>query len=126
MARHKTPTNVLEASGAFKKNPNRGRPKEPKVTKKLGKPPYTLSDSQLKAWKEIVTQAPGGVLTFADRINVEMASGLLAEYRMTQTDFSAAKMSRLQSILATFGMSPADRSRVEVEPEKEKGNEFGL
>lgn len=130
MGAQRKPTAIHKASGSFLKDPQRGRARsnEPVVTKKIGKPPISLNIEQKNAWKELVDQAPAGVLTYADRINVEMASRLLADMRDNSEDaqeFTGVKYARLQSILASFGMSPADRSRVQVEKKKSE-NEFGL
>jgi hypothetical protein len=81
MPQPRKPTKVLEASGAFKKNPQRKRPNEPIVREPLGSPPDTLTAEERKAWMEFAEQSPTGVLTQADRQAVESASVLMAKFR---------------------------------------------
>jgi phage terminase small subunit len=111
MARPRTPTNVLEIRGAFDKNPNRRR-EDAKTTGEIGDPPTYLSEMERLAWAEIVQNAPISVLTSADRQIVELASRLMAESRVDFTEFTAAKLARLEAMLGKLGMTPADRSRV--------------
>lgn len=119
MARPRKPTKVLEAKGAFKKDPQRRRDGEPEVTDPIGAPPESLTALEVKAWHELVTAAPTGVLTSADRIPMEMAAVLLAEFRVDRAEFTAAKYARLQSLTAAFGMTPADRSKLSIEKPKD-------
>jgi hypothetical protein len=117
MGRPPKPTQVLEMSGAFKKNPQRkkARATEPVIDTLLGKPPGYFTDEQRAAWVEIVQCAAEGVLTGSDSVIVEMAARELVNYR---TGFcnSSDKM-LLMSILARLGFSPADRSKVQI-PQK--------
>ena len=63
MGRPKTANNILDA---FKKNPNRARPNEPKPESGFRKTaPGHLTDLEQACWEEIVEQAPVGVLTSA-------------------------------------------------------------
>lgn len=124
MARPRTPTNLLDARGAFKRNPQRRRDGEPVVREPLGAPPVSLAGAALVAWNEIVMTAPIGVLTEADRLAVEMAAHLLAEFRTDPTAFLPAKLMRLQSLLGTFGMTPSDRAKLSIPKAKERENPF--
>lgn len=119
MARPRTPSNVLDARGAFRKNPKRGdeRANEPKPDVGLGPAPRHLSKRERACWSEIVKACTRGVLFAPDRIAVEMAARLLAEYREKKQAFTVSKLARLQSLLASLGMTPADRSRVKVQSE---------
>lgn len=122
MARPRTPTAILETRGAFKKNPQRRRPEEPKVGTGLGEPPADLTALERAAWEQIARECAKGVLTGADRIAVEIASRLLARFR-EEGDLPGAKLAQLSSLLGRFGMTPADRSKVHVE-KKQPENEF--
>lgn len=115
MARPRTPTKLLDARGAFRKHPERRRDGEPEVKNALGAAPYMLNEQEMACWNEIVSYAPVGVLTEADRHAVELAACLLAEFRADRAGFAAGKMGRLQSMLGQFGMNPADRSRLNIE-----------
>ena len=114
MARPRKPTNVLEASGAFKKNPNRARPSEPKVEEPIGKPPMYMAGPAKKIWKEILKLAPNGVMTRADSVALELCANLLSEYRNDPAEFSAQKLARMESLLGKFGMNPSDRSKLSI------------
>lgn len=127
MGRPRTPTNVLDARGAFKKNPQRGaaRENEPEPNGDIGEPPQGITLDQHEAWKEIVACAPEGVLCKADRIALRVAATLYAEFIRNPADMPAARIARLDSILARFGMTPADRSKVGApKGGKPKGNAF--
>lgn len=126
MARPRTPTNVLELRNAFKKHPERAkeRENEPEVSDPIGDPPEHLHDEVKAAWSELVGQAPRGVLTASDRLAVEMAAFLIVKFRACPMDFAAAEFTRLQGLLATFGMTPADRSRVGVTKKQQQKNPF--
>lgn len=118
MPRPRKPTKVLEAKGAFRKDPQRRRDGEPEVREPLGAVPGDLNALQVKAWQEIVSFAPMGVLTQADRLVVEMAACLLAEYREDRGGFSGQKLGRLEAMLGKFGMTPSDRAKLSIEKPK--------
>ncbi|MDR5777294.1 MULTISPECIES: hypothetical protein [unclassified Caballeronia] len=123
MARPRTPAAVLELRGSYKRNPKRRR-EEPDVSGPLGDAPSYFSGEELVAWNDITSGAPREVLTSADRITVELSARLLAESRLNWTNFSAAKLARLEAILGKFGMSPADRSKVTGGGKKKDSNPF--
>jgi len=119
MPRPRTPTKVLEARGAFKKDPQRKRDGEPEVTTPLGAPHESLNAAESAAWLELARNAPPGVLTEADRLPVEMAACLLVEFRADRAGFSAVKLARLQSLCGAFGMTPSDRAKLAIEKPKD-------
>jgi len=112
MARPRIPTNVLDARGSFKKDPQRARV-DP-ATKKLKAPPRAehFNDDHKKIWRELVKAAPENVITDSDRIALEVCCLLLHEFRTSPMDFPAAKLVRLETMLGKFGMTPADRAKV--------------
>jgi hypothetical protein len=116
MTRPRTPTSILEARGAFDKNPNRRRESEPKAEGEIGNPPVRFSVAEIAAWDEIVSCCASGVLCKSDRIAVEIAAVLLAAFRSDPMGLPAAKVARLDSLLSRFGMTPSDRSKVTVPP----------
>lgn len=107
---------MLRLVGAFEKNPARGRARagEPIPEGDIGNPPLAFSPAEKAAWAEIVDTSHAGVFCRADRIILELASRLLAEYRLAPLTFSDARLLRLNKLLSSFGMTPADRSRVTV------------
>lgn len=123
MARHAQPREVAELKGATRKNPQRYRTEPPKVELPLGEAPAHMSDAARACWFEISTFAPAGVLKGADRLVLELASGLLAEYREDPKGFAVGKYTHLIGLLARLGMSPADRQKLGTERAKEE-NEF--
>jgi len=119
MGRNRVPTKILEARNAFKKHPERRRDGEPEVTTPLGAAPDRLNELESKAWHEIAKLAPMGVLTEADRLDVEMAARLLAR---TWSDFDSVTdgaRKQLHTMLGKYGMNPSDRSRLSIEKPKE-------
>lgn len=126
MGRPRTPTNVLDARGAFARHPERKRARaaEPEPASELGEPPEHFTAEQSACWREFARLAHRDVMADADRIAVEMAAVLLADFRADPSGFSSAKYQRLQSLLATFGMTPADRSRVGATKQQPKANPF--
>ena len=109
--------------GAYKKDPQRVRTGEPVGVGGIGDAPDRFTELQIAAWKEIVATCHAGVLCTADRIAVELAAVLLADFRSNASDMPAAKLARLDSLLARFGMTPSDRSKVSV-PKKPAENPF--
>jgi hypothetical protein len=81
MGRKKDPA-LLDAKGAFIKNPSRRRKREPKPqsTGELGSAPSRLSKEERAVWKELAEQF-SGVLGFADRQNFEKMVRLEAASR---------------------------------------------
>ncbi|MGA4634530.1 hypothetical protein ACPA5B_11680 [Pseudomonas solani] len=123
MARPRKPTNVLELTGAFKKNPNRTR-EDAQTAGALSAPPDHLNGGALHAWKEIAAFAPLDVLTDSDRLALEIAAQLLFQFRENPVEFPATKLVRLEALLGKFGMTPADRAKVAGGGKPPKGNEF--
>lgn len=123
MPRSRTPTSILKARGSFKKHPERRRPDEPQVTEELGEPPAMLKSNELQAWRDIVEHCAAGVLRKSDRIAVEIAASLLAQYRRAPGKFPSAKLGRLEILLGKFGMNPSDRSKVSA-PRQPENNPF--
>ncbi len=82
-----------------------------------------MTDGAKKCWREIVKLSPDGVFGNSDRWAAEIASQLMAEFRRDPVEFTAAKLARLDSLLARFGFTPSDRTKIQVPPTKPK-NKF--
>lgn len=123
MARPRTPTNVLELKGSFKKDPQRAR-QDAETVGELSSAPDHMGGAELHAWNEIAKHAPLDVLTDSDRIALELAANLLAQFRNNPVEFPSTKLVRLEALLGKFGMTPADRARVGSKPQAPKGNPF--
>jgi hypothetical protein len=114
MARHRTPTSLLELSGSAKKNAARmkrqGRDSEPKPDPNFGDPPARLTESQRTLWLELVDQIPGSVITKSDRWLVELAVRL--QEKIITGVALGSDVSNLNRCLSQLGLTPADRSKV--------------
>ena len=111
--RKPTPTPILALRGAFETHPERlrARANEPKPNGAIGAAPRWMSAAQRACYKELCAKAHRGVLCRADEFVVSMAAILLEQMRR-DPEMSAARLTRLQSLLSSLGMSPADRSRI--------------
>jgi hypothetical protein len=132
MGRPRKPTNVLELTGAFRKNPSRAaaREHEPRPADPLVKPPASFNPEtstgsrMLAIWHELVSQAPDGVLTTADAFHVELTCRLMFQVRIGSG--KAGDYAQLNSLLGKMGLNPADRSKISVsnEPKEDKFESF--
>ena len=123
MPKPRTPTNLLELKGAFKKNPNRARPEEPEPTAGLGNAPKRFDKDHKAIWKELSEQFEMCNLGNSDRVALEALCSLVAEFREALRDFTAAKLGKMLSLIGLFGGTPADRSKISV-GKKKGGNAF--
>jgi hypothetical protein len=117
--RPRKPTVIHELQGTFKRNPERARPSEPVPTAGIGPAPAHLDEAQALAWDEIVRVSPPGVLFNSDRLVLEIAAVLFTQFR-NNPDFPITGIGRLQSLLSSLGMTPADRSKISVPKGKSK------
>jgi hypothetical protein len=126
MSRPRKPTAVLEASGAFDKNPSRAfdRMNEPRPTTSLGPPPdwflkkeSGVSQSHLAIWRELEAQAIEGVLTGSDRFIFESTCRLM--YRVRSNTATTGDFAQLKACLSELGLTPAARTRVAQRKAKE-------
>lgn len=133
MARPRTPSNVLEMRGAYKKDPQRRRKDEPEAVAGIGHAPSYFEPDQVSAWDEIVGRCHAGVLCDADGLAVEQAALLLSMSRKPIVVLPNGEMSKpmrssdrvmLIGLLARFGMTPSDRSKVAGAKKEEPANPF--
>jgi hypothetical protein len=117
---------VLERRGAFKHDPQRKRDRldEPKPAAELGEPPEYFTEELIAIWDELAGVCPAGVLTNADRWLVELACQLMLKFRtvglIPKVGMTGAELCQLITCLSRMGMTPADRSRVGVQSEKQQ------
>ena len=119
----KQPTALVKARGGFKNRPSRARNNEPEVRDPLGSPPEQFKPDEVEAWRGIVERAPLGVLTAADWHSTVIASKLFAEFMRDSEAMNAARISKLNSLLGSFGMTPSDRAGLSI-PQAEEVNPF--
>lgn len=126
MARPRKPSNVLELKGAFAKDPKRGvaRENEPEPVGVIGDAPAYLDESERACWKEIVGMCHVGSLCAADALIVEHGARVLAALRANPVYEDVKLMVRLEATLGKLGLTPADRSKVQVVKAKEVENPF--
>lgn len=116
MPRPRKPTNLHRASGTLRKGRHAGRLHEPVVAEPLGGPPTKAGfhNEENALWQEIAEMIPPGVATRSDRLLVEILVRLIAKARKSPQDLTPAMASQIRAGLASLGMTPADRSRVET------------
>ncbi len=112
MPKPRTPSNVLEARGAFAHNPDRAREDfESGAFDKVA--PAYFNACQVLVWNEMVGLLPESVLQATDRMAVELTARLVARFRsQNDDDVTSAQVAQIRTALASLGMTPADRSRV--------------
>ena len=116
MSRPRTPSNVLEAKGAFRKDPQRARPNEPAGKGKFNNdPPAYMNEQQIACWKEVVECVPGGVLTASDKLIVAVSAVLLAEFQLDPDGMQTARIARMTAEFGKLGLSPSDRAKLSVD-----------
>ena len=112
------PTAVHELSGAYRKNPQRGRARanEPAPKAGIGPAPGHLSEVESQCWDELVNIAPNGVMYDSDRVHLELTAKLLAYVRAQGIEGTSPQLlNRLSVCLGKLGLTPADRSSIVVD-----------
>lgn len=124
MPRIRQATNILHLKGAIKHDPLRheARKREPPSDVPLGDPPDHMSEELKVCWREIVDLAHAGTLCRADRMLIEHGANILFQLRENAWVCAAPILVRWENVLAKLGMTPADRSRVQVS--KSKSEEY--
>lgn len=126
MARPRKPTAALELNGSFKKNKSRTRV-DPPTTGPLGPPPSDFRPEEKDRWRELARIAPEGVLANAERGVVELACKLWAVLRKDgvggRYGLNTGQGALLLQCFSKLGMTPSDRAKVAVSPEKETQEE---
>lgn len=124
MTRLPQPPEVVKLKNSARKHPERYRKKVPKSDLPLGHYPEDRATDPAGCWFELSSMCIPGVMTRSDRVMLEIASNLLAEYREEPVKFTSAKLKDLISCLARFGMSPSDRNKLGVDKPDPKDNPF--
>ena len=120
MARPRTPSNVLELRGAFKKHPERRRAAVQPAGEFDTNPPAHLPQEQVRAWRAVVAQIPPGVLTASDGLSVEIMAGLMSRYWLTgELDY----VKELRMWFGQYGLTGAGREKITAKP-KPASNPF--
>jgi transposase len=125
MGRNRTPTQVLEARGAFIHNPDRreDRANEPVPVGEIRKSaPGYLSPEEKKIWREIIKKTPPGVLADCDEF--WLAELTILEHRRRLRTITVSERTAWMTMLSRMGMNPADRSKVAARPVAKKEDEW--
>ena len=121
MARPRTPSNVLELRGAFKKHPERRRQAVEPVGEFDPNPPAHLNQDHVRAWHWIVQQIPPGVLTASDYSSLETMAGLQARVWLTgELDY----VKELRQWFGQYGLTAAAREKIAAKKPPSGGNAF--
>ena len=122
MGKPRKPTALLEASGAFAKNPARGRARanEPKPTGALGPPPGWLNKTAVQCWHDLVARVPYPLTNADDNI---LAATAYLESKLRRGEANLGEIGQYTKCLQQMGMTPSARSNVQVKPTG-TGNEF--
>ncbi|MFT5726218.1 MAG: hypothetical protein ACI8PB_000336 [Desulforhopalus sp.] len=123
MARPRKSSNVLNATGAFKKNPSRKR-NDAEGVGIIGAAPSMLSETEQELWEKIKTMVPPGVVTGSDELLLEVLARYWSKLRATPTDeITASQVSTIIAGCNALCMTPQSRTKVSA-PVKERKNEF--
>jgi hypothetical protein len=114
----RVPTSILEARGAFKKNPQRAseREDEPVVADPIGDYPDSFQGEmsvrvELRGiWDELIADAAPGVLNRSHRMHLEVTCRLM--YKVRHGLAKTGDFSNLNKFLTQMGMNPAAQSTV--------------
>lgn len=122
MPAHRKPIEAHALSGSVQKNPKRyeGRTTEPRPSAPIGNAPDHLSTEAQKVWEELVSIAPKGSLGCSDRLILEIVCVLTVAFRAGLLT-RASEVSQLINALGRLGLTPADRAKLNVEPQPEPG-----
>lgn len=116
-------TAVLEARGAFRKNPQRRPKDEPDSGRGIGPAPDYLPAEVRAIWDETVFQVAPGVFQSGDRQALEDYCQLRADARRDFAKFPIRRLYLMRAFMQEFGMTPASRSRVHVPKKPPKNGE---
>lgn len=111
MPRPRKPTQLHALQGTLRAT-HRDRAGEPIITDPLGPAPADWPTALQAIWAELAEAIPTGVATRADRLIVEVACRLIREIRDPVRPVSPAMAAQVRACLSSFGLTPADRSRV--------------
>lgn len=124
MGAPKKPTALKEVHGTADRNKQRQNPDEPVPENGIGPAPDHLTEGERAIWDEVVSHMYAGVLGEADRMGLEVMVKLIHLMRTDFEGMTGAQLARLNGLLSQFGMTPADRTKISVPKDKDKGNPF--
>ena len=115
---------VLELSGAFRKNPQFRR-KDPKLGEINSDAPAHLSPEAQAMWTEIVNlDSAMKTIKGPHAIALEMLAIEMAEFRKNPTKVGAETKKTIRMLLKDFMMTPSDSLKLATPVEKDSTNRF--
>ena len=112
MPARKKPIAELRLAGTYRAD--RHEVANPAPEGALGAPPKHLDPEHARVWRELAKGLPDGLAGTSDRTAFELLIRLTA--RMRSGAMTAAEAGQLRMLLASFGLSPADRGKVTITP----------
>ena len=114
MSRPRKTTAELEASGAWKHDPNRRRPDDiPPVLGKFKKP-ISMNPFDEMVWDELLPMLPPGIENGSDSILFEALVTLVRKMRTMHA--AAGDLKLMRELLGKFGMTPEGRAQLSPSP----------
>lgn len=122
MPKPRVPTALLEAKGSFLHNPARKRAREHEpVPRAFGSAPSHLEKEEKKVWTELAQKLQPGVAGDSDEMAFEVLVCLVVNFRRRRKSCLpeiVGEIAQMNKPFTQFGMTPSDRSRVKIEPQK--------
>jgi phage terminase small subunit len=130
VARPRTPSNVLELRGAFRKHPERRRKDAPGAGVLNHEPPEELGGAAARAWRFLVERLPQAALSSSDEVAIAQAARLMAA--IWALDSLGGALNRqyaslsaeLRQWLIQLGMTPQARTKLPVRDPDKPRNRF--
>lgn len=119
------PTQVLELSGAFKKDPKRKRARtnEPQPKGQIGAwPGESKGRTEEQAYNMILETVPANVLADSDQMFVWILAKLV--FKIWNGEAKAAEIQMAMAGLGKLGMNPSERSRLQMGPKEKPKNRW--
>lgn len=123
MGKPRTPNEILEAKGAFSKNPQRRRT-APKSNLPIGDPPEHLTPRELPIWAEFIGAIPTEILVETDRFALARLCQLECKARTDPHRMPGVESGQLLKLYGMFGLSPSDRTRLHVLPQPDADDPY--
>jgi|SRR6516165_11123407 hypothetical protein len=117
----RTPVEILELKVRYKKDPQRRRPPSPKSKNPVGDAPAYLDEIETEIWYEIISISAPGVFVSSDRLVLARLCQL--EKKIRERKANGSEQAQHLKVLATLGLTPADRSKI-GQGSKEESNPY--